>query len=275
MRETAKVQGFKPLVATSLALTLGVSVASAYDLTGLTNTSGGSNIEISNVASDSNNLTLTTSDNYSTFSNTNGSTPTDFRIWVGAQNNDITAGQAKYKITNATLNVLQINNTDTTFESTTSGLKMGNGTGTLKFSYSGASGRNFNLNLSNTTSTNYALYGNLEIENFDATGASTFNGTFGAKGIKGNVTFNGGSNITSTLNFSDGANIEGNVSAIRGANILSFAGTSTITGTVTTSQDNTVSTTLSLSDGANVAINGGNHFRNKLHYKHQLCFSFS
>ncbi|RDU69406.1 beta strand repeat-containing protein, partial [Helicobacter brantae] len=254
---------FKPLVASSLALALGVSISSAYTLEGLQNTNtlnSPTNLEITNTSATGSSgstitdLTLNATDGYNSFIQ-NDTAIGDFRFYIGATNsggNSVAQNQAQFTY-NGSLYVLRINNTSTTFTSNTNGLKMGaDGSGTLKFSYDSSNNRNFTLNLANSDSNKYALWGNLELEAVGNVTGASFTGNFGGKGIKGNVTL---SSVNAGLTFQNNAGIEGDVSSTKGANTLTFAGTSTITGTITTNGAS-ASTTLSLQGNANVGVNG-------------------
>ncbi|RDU70372.1 S-layer family protein, partial [Helicobacter brantae] len=164
-------KGFRPLVATSLALALGVSVAVANPTTTIDSSSN-------------TNITWTTTDNIST---TTYETLT-FKNGVSSS----TSG------TNQIIGFTSSAQVDGNGNS----LQMGSsGTGTIEFRYANGSNITTSLNLGNiTTTTNYALYGNIYV----GTGGNAnnrFTGDFGGKGVKGNITLDG-SNGISTLIFS-------------------------------------------------------------------------
>ena len=98
-------------------------------------------------------------------------------------------------------------------------IQMGSGSGTLTFDFN-QTGKTANLALGSiTTNTNYALYGNLSIK---GSNTGTFAGTFGGKGIDGWLDIK--SNGNHTITFENGAGVTGGISMDNGTNNVTFSG---------------------------------------------------
>ncbi|RDU72787.1 hypothetical protein CQA57_06250, partial [Helicobacter anseris] len=225
---------FKPLVASSLALFLSASninAASSND-TGFYKVSGSNRGEAINF--NSNNVTfkdvsISGSNGYKGFSFDSGSgVKNEFKLYF-------TGSENKWD-SNGFSNKGQLDLGQDTIFYSTSGIAMGsNGTGTLTVDMWTAENDNtdriFTMDLSGVTTT-YAFYGNLAVTgSYNGTSENyshkTFNGIFGGKGIKGNVTLNALGNTN--LEFKQGANIDGIITATNGQATIKASDTLTIT----------------------------------------------
>ena len=217
---------FKPLIASSLALALGVSVASANDPAfyqqGANGTKGSL---ITNPSELTFGTTTLDSSTFYTFK-INNTVDNEFKLYVTGDSNSWNAGDFGGK---GQLNI----QTNSMFVST-KGIAMGDsGNGTLTLDMWTGGGdtatKSFIMDLSGVDSSSYAFYGNLAVTG-SSDGSSqdysnkTITAKLGGKGIKGNIDL--GALGKTNLIFSSGANIDGSTTISRGTNELHFLGDS-------------------------------------------------
>ncbi|WP_300222458.1 hypothetical protein [uncultured Helicobacter sp.] len=217
---------FKPLIASSLALALGVSVASANDPAfyqqGANGTKGSL---ITNPSELTFGTTTLDSSTFYTFK-INNTVDNEFKLYVTGDSNSWNAGGFGGK---GQLNI----QTNSMFVST-KGIAMGDsGNGTLTLDMWTGGGdtatKSFIMDLSGVDSSSYAFYGNLAVTG-SSDGSSqdysnkTITAKLGGKGIKGNIDL--GALGKTNLIFSSGANIDGSTTISRGTNELHFLGDS-------------------------------------------------
>lgn len=134
-------------------------------------------------------------------------------VWIGAGSNGfVTQGK----------NPVEIQTNGDTIITSTKGISMGGGNGTLSLSSWTDYNRTLTLNAQPIPSTNWAIQGNLSLEG-KTTGGITAN--LGGKGISGGLTIKSGVN---NIAFSGNATIGGNISISDGENTLSFGSNSTL-----------------------------------------------
>ncbi|RDU72045.1 hypothetical protein [Helicobacter brantae] len=242
---------FKPLISSSLALALGVSVGNATTSFYQQDSNGGQGTAISPT-----NLTWGTTTigeiQYSTFLY-NSTLKDTFKLYVKSNQNTWNSSGSQLDIQS---NAMLVSNT---------GLAMGDsGTGTLTWDMWTNTGDNtpssFIMDLSTITDSNsYAFYGNITIAG--STNGSqqnysnkTLTGKFGGKGIKGSLTFNSLGNAD--LIFGNNAGIEGSVTISQGTNTLTFNGVgATISNGLTA---NGGINTINLNANTTLTLNNGN-----------------
>lgn len=105
-----------------------------------------------------------------------------------------------------------------------SGIKMNDGSGTLKVNFESNNGKNFILDLSGVSNTNFALDGNFSLAGMDDLSNIT-NITFGGKGVSKNVTLDSAGKVDLTLQ--SGASIAGKLFLNDGSNTILVQGNST------------------------------------------------
>ena len=209
---------FKPLIASSLALALGVSVASATTGFYQQNSDGSQGTAIQLPSGVSFETTTIESAEYTIFK-VNQQVEDEFKLYV-------TAGQTRW-IPDAFSNKGQFDIQSNSMLVSDKGIAMGNtGNGTLTLDLWTAAGDNstksFILDLSGVSSTSYAFYGNLSVtgnssgsdENYSK---KTLLAKFGGKGIKGNLALS--SKAKTKFVFEQDANIEGNINIENNPNV--------------------------------------------------------
>ncbi|RDU72104.1 autotransporter outer membrane beta-barrel domain-containing protein [Helicobacter brantae] len=232
--------GFKPLIATSLALALGMSVGNA------------SNGQAPSISFGSNTTQTPTinwlgSDGYYKMSHNNGSALDNFTFYLETSSNHSTTTTD----TTSTSYTAHISTSvdSLTLSTTSNGIQMGeNGTGTLTIgggNKSNGHSKDMTLNLHNLLDSNhYAFKGNLSIDNWQTGGTTA---KIGGKGIKGNVTLKAVAG-TNTFTFNNNAGIEGNLILRGGNHNITFGNntnssttphTPTITGNIQATGGNT------------------------------------
>lgn len=213
---------FKPLIATSLALALGISVGNASNEK--------PNITLNSGTSNELNIYWLGDNNYYKISHDNGSALDNFSFYLENNGNTtIDTNKSSYTAHISTsINSLMLS-------TTSNGIQMGeSGTGTLTIgggNKSDGQSKTMTLNLHNLLDPNhYALKGNLSIDNWQ-TGSTT--ATIGGSGIKGNVTLKAvaGTNI---FTFNKNAGIEGGLILKSGNHNITF-GKNTDPSTTSTS----------------------------------------
>lgn len=227
---------FKPIVATSLALALGVSVAVATDPTITTADNGADQSSALEIIWTQNN------DGYYQMTSSPVATG-NFQFWLETGNN-YASNQISKDENNYVVHIAKTT-TALTFNGNGNGFQMGDGSGTL--SIGGGSERTITLNLGEITDTSkYALKGNLTIGSW---GGGVVNATFGGKGISGNLNLNNGA---STITLKDGANIEGKLTGGGGTNTVALEGTSTIGGATISGGSTTITSKSTTTDGISI-----------------------
>lgn len=209
---------FKPLIASSLALALGVSVASATTGFYQQNSDGSQGTAIQLPSGVSFETTTIESAEYTIFK-VNQQVEDEFKLYV-------TAGQTRW-IPDGFSNKGQFDIQSNSMLVSDKGIAMGNtGNGTLTLDLWTAAGDNstksFILDLSGVSSTSYAFYGNLSVtgssngsdENYSK---KTLLAKFGGKGIKGNLALS--SKAKTKFVFEQDANIEGNINIENNPNV--------------------------------------------------------
>lgn len=249
---------FKPLIATSLALALGISVGNASN--------GEPNITLNSSSQNLNINWLSSGDGYYKMAYNSGKALENFSFYLETNGN--LYGQTKTEITDTgyTAHLSTSTNSIEIF-TTSNGIQMGeSGTGTLTIgggNKSNGHSKEMTLNLHNISDGNhYALKGNLSIDNWQ-TGSTT--ATIGGKGIKGNVTLKAVAG-TNTFTFNNNAGIEGNLTLKSGNHNITFGNntnssttphTPTITGDIQATGGNTTIKGLTTIEG-NISLDSGN-----------------
>ena len=217
---------FKPLIASSLALALGVSVAVANDPAFYQQGANGTKGSLITNPSELTFGTITLdSSTFYTFK-INNTVDNEFKLYVTGDSNSWNAGGFGGK------GQLDIQ-TNSMFVST-KGIAMGDsGNGTLTLDMWTGGGdtatKSFIMDLSRVDSSSYAFYGNLAVTG-SSDGSSqdysnkTITAKLGGKGIKGNIDL--GALGKTNLIFSSRANIDGSTTISRGTNELHFLGDS-------------------------------------------------
>ncbi|RDU69174.1 hypothetical protein, partial [Helicobacter brantae] len=212
---------YKPLIASSLAIALGVSVAVAQPRIQL----GWSGDDSSSTLG----INWQSTDSYYQAQYVNGNTNIQNLTFSVKKNGSIsnTLNGGNYTASIGIADGPFLIQSD-------KGIQVGNGTGTLTVgignnTWNSGNNRNIILKLgTNAINNTYALYGNLSIENFETGGT---NATFGGKGIKGNLSLKsiaGTNNLTFTGN---DAEITGNVTLVSGTTTIN--GLSILQGNIT------------------------------------------
>lgn len=252
---------FKPLIASSLAITLGFSMAvtDKKDPTIETDWSGADQ-------------SLALGLNWQIDNNSNY-----YQAYSSIDNNQIYINNLTFRVTknNSTLHSLSENNYTANISiangpfliQSKKGIRVGNsGVGTLTLGIDNnvwGNKRNITLKLGEgiTNGTSYALYGNLTIDNWQTGGTTA---TIGGKGIKGNVTLKAVAG-TNTFTFNNNAGIEGNLTLKDGNHNITFGNntnssttphTPTITGDIQATGGNTTIRGLITLEG-NISSNKG------------------
>lgn len=206
---------FKPLIATSLALVLGISVGNASN--------GEPNITLNSNNQNLNINWLSSGDGYYKMSHNSGKALDNFTFYL--ETNGSLYGETKIKTTNTSYTAhLSTSINSIEIFTTSNGIQMGeSGTGTLTIgggNKSNGHSKEMTLNLHNISDGNhYALKGNLSIDNWQ-TGSTT--ATIGGKGIQGNVTLKAVAG-TNTFTFNNNAGIEGSLILKNGKHNITFA----------------------------------------------------
>ncbi|WP_305863109.1 hypothetical protein, partial [Helicobacter cholecystus] len=258
-------------MASSLALALGVSVGNAQET--CSTARQGENPVICNGSSSiaTSNLTWTDSNGLLAPSYSNGSSQQVNTIYVGFNGSN---NQTNYQADTKTYNILGkmtgSSNQGIVFQTKGKGLKT-NITANLWQTTAMGNSNKITFDFSNVGE-GYALEGDLlvggnaaEVNDANQIKQNTFTGTFGGKGIKGDLFFN---NIikSSDLTFKNGAKIEGNIHIVTGTQNFTFEPKTSqgvslstsqephITGVIEMHSDNLTSTTTFKSD---VYLRGG------------------
>ncbi|RDU71116.1 hypothetical protein [Helicobacter brantae] len=195
---------FKPLIASSLALALGVSVVSAdTSITIPNDPNSGWNFIWNGV--DGSQAGGSNTDVYQPALNS-GTDPIQTLTFQFGGSSVSGSG-------NATTYTATTNDTSITLNGGGKAIQMGDGTGTLNVNFSNINNTNFTLDLSNTANLTYSFVGNIATLGTNYNGSRYFKATFGAS-VKGNITLDSGG-LTNTSNpaltFNNGAKLEGNL----------------------------------------------------------------
>ena len=249
---------FTPIVASSLALFLGATLAKANTISCDNSTQpslcyNGADTGLSDIK-------FETSGNTFTPQHTNGATTTienlEFQFHGGASNNPT----GSWDSSKNTYIIKSVTGGDEIFtlNGNGKGMKMGESgdkTLTIYFAESDSDNRRvFTLNLGGVDSNTYAFEGKLVVQpgkgwaNGDEAHNGKFVGVFGGKGVKGDIAMNkkqatvgNASGFRATLDFENGANLEGNLSAEAGITTATFQ-SGKITGNVTAKGQSTGAT---------------------------------
>ncbi|RDU67172.1 hypothetical protein CQA62_06740, partial [Helicobacter cholecystus] len=223
----SKYSLFKPIVASSLALALGVSVGNAQETCSTARQGENPVICNGNSSITTSNLTWTDSNGLLAPSYSNGSSQQVNTIYIGFNgSSDQTNYQAGTKTYNILGKMTSNSNSGIVFQTKGKGLKT-NMTANLGQTTAMGDSNKITFDFSNVGE-GYALEGNLHVGGNSANASdankikqNTFTGTFGGKGIKGNLSFN---NIikSSDLTFKEGARIEGKINIVTGIQNFTF-----------------------------------------------------
>ncbi|WP_104697255.1 MULTISPECIES: autotransporter outer membrane beta-barrel domain-containing protein [unclassified Helicobacter] len=243
----SKSSKFKPLVASSLALLLGVGIVNAECVSSGDSPilCSGSDLGSTQKVETITNGTLkwveanTSSSNYvkPTFEVTGGKTSTDikdFTIMFGSTGESPSGALDVNKLTLTTKN-------DNYFSIVggTKGVQLGDiaDKGTLTIDFNGQNNKTFELDFSKATS-DFSLIGNLEIRGSGGQAGNAFNAKL-KSGIQGDITINSTiatSTFTIGEGFTDNSNhvkLDGSITANSGVNTFDFKANGEITGNIT------------------------------------------
>lgn len=252
---------FKPLIATSLALALGISVGNASN-------GQAPNISFGSSTTPTPSITWLGNDGYYKMSHNNGSALDNFSFYLETNGSKYSTTTIETTSTSYTAHI-STSIDSLTLSTTANGIKMGdNGKGTLTIgggNKSNGHSKDMTLNLHNISNDNhYALMGNLSIDNWQ-TGSTT--AKIGGKGILGNLTLKAVAG-TNTFTFNKNAGIEGNLILKGGNHNITFGNntdpstpqtsyTPKITGDIQATGGNTTIKGLTTIEG-NISLDSGN-----------------
>lgn len=238
---------FKPLIATSLALALGISVGNASNGQAPKISFGSSTVQEPSI-------TWLGNDGYYKMSHNGENALDNFSFFL--ETNGSQYGATSTNTTNSSYTAHISTSVDSlTLSTTSNGIQMGeSGTGTLTIgggNKSNGHSKEMTLNLHNLLDPNhYALKGNLSIDNWQ-TGSTK--ATIGGAGIKGNVTLKAVAG-TNTFTFNKNAGIEGNLTLKSGNHDITF-GKNTDSSTTQTSHTPKITGNIQAA-GGNTTIKG-------------------